>query len=61
MANKGKQGQANEALEQIEYTNSEIIQQIVDVNLVNVIFSKSSTFDIEEVIDFITCLCEISK
>jgi hypothetical protein len=53
--------QRNEALDHIELLNSETIKMTVDPNLIHFIFSKSSNFDLEEIIEFITCLCKISE
>ncbi len=51
----------SESLEHIEVINSEVVKSIVDPNVVHYIFSKSSTFELEEIIEFITCLCKISE
>ena len=45
----------------LDTTNSEVIKSIVDHNVINHIFNKSGTFNLDEIIDFITCLCQMSE
>jgi hypothetical protein len=45
----------------IERHISETIKNNIDFNKVNYIYSKSSVFSLEEILDFITCLCQISE
>ncbi len=40
---------------------SEMIKANVVLNVVNYIYSRSNTFNLEEILDFITCLCQISE
>lgn len=46
--------------EQIEFRNAETINKNIDPNQLHYIFSKSRKFEMEEIIDFISCLCQIS-
>lgn len=45
----------------MEQVNSDTIKNIVDPNAINHIFSNSGSFNLEEIIDFITCLCQMSE
>jgi len=45
----------------IERHISDTIKNNIDFNKVNYIYSKSSVFSLEEILDFITCLCQISE
>ena len=56
--NKTFRSESNESLDHI---NSETIKNIIDPNSINRIFSKSSEFNLEEILDFITCLCRMSE
>ncbi len=40
---------------------SEMIKANVVLNVVNYIYSRSNTFNLEEILNFITCLCQISE
>ena len=45
----------------IENINSEIIRNNIDPTSIDFIFSKSSTFELDEIIEFISGLCKISE
>jgi len=45
----------------IERHISDTIKNNIDFNKVNYIYSKSSVFSLEEILDFITSLCQISE
>ena len=49
---------SSDSLDQI---NSEMIKNIIDPNSINHIFSRSATFNLEQILDFITCLCQMSE
>ena len=51
----------NDVTDQIEHSKSEIIRDIVDIHSINCIFSRSNTYELEEIIDFISCLCKTSE
>ena len=60
--NTGKENEArNDIIDQIELNKSEIIRGIVDVHTINCIFSRSSSFELEEIMDFIMCICKTSE
>jgi len=51
----------NEMIDQIEQSKSEVIKEIVDIHSINCIFSRSSSFDLDEIMDFITCICKTAE
>lgn len=51
----------NEFIDQIEQSKSEVVKEIVDIHSINCIFSRSSSFELEEIIDFINCICKTSE
>ena len=57
----GFKASRNDSLDMVELYKSEIVKEIVDVHSVNCIFSRSSSFEVEEIIDFINCLCKTSE
>ena len=62
LQNNGKANDArNDIIDQIELKKSEVIRNLVDVHTLNCIFSRSNTFELEEIMDFITCICKTSE
>jgi len=51
----------NETIDQIEQSKSEIIKDIVDIHSINCIFSRSSSFELDEIMDFIICICKTAE
>ena len=51
----------NPAIEKIEIANAEIIKGSIDLNTIHYIFNKSTNFELNEIIDFITALCKKSE
>jgi len=61
LQNASKENDARtDITDQIELNKSEIIRGIVDVHTINCIFSRSSSFELEEIMDFIMCICKTS-
>jgi hypothetical protein len=54
-------GQRNETFDQIDMLNADIIKATVDQNHIHFIFSNSNNFNLEEIIEFISCLCKLSE
>jgi len=46
--------------EYVDLKNCEVLNENIDPNILHHIFSKSRKFEMEEILDFITCLCKIS-
>jgi len=60
--NTGKGADArNDITDQIELNKSEVIRNLIDIHTVNCIFSRSNTFELEEIMDFITCICKTAE
>mmetsp|Transcript_16230 Transcript_16230/g.13807 ORF Transcript_16230/g.13807 Transcript_16230/m.13807 type:complete len:494 (-) Transcript_16230:1315-2796(-) len=51
----------NPVIEKIEIANAEIIKGSIDLNTIHYIFNKSTNFELNEIIDFITALCKKSE
>lgn len=47
--------------DQTELAKGEVVRSLADIKTINTIFSKSNTFELGEIIDFITCLCKTSE
>ena len=45
----------------IENINSEIIRNNIDPTTIDFIFNKSSAFELDEIIEFISGLCKVSE
>ena len=45
----------------IENLNSEMIRNNIDPTSIDFIFNKSSSFDLDEIIEFVSGLCKISE
>ena len=50
-----------EVSDPLDQINSDVIKSIVDPNTINHIFNDSGVYNLEEIMDFITCLCQISE
>jgi len=58
---EGDNSEAAKKKDALMQSVSEVIKANVDLNVVNYIYSRSNTFSLEEIKDFITCLCQISE
>ena len=58
-----KKGPSREldSLQNHEIMVGDLLRAIMDPNLLELIFSKSSLLNVDEVISFITCLCNVSE
>lgn len=45
----------------VEMVNRDLIKATIDPNLLDLVFSKSSLFNADEIIAFISCLCRVSE
>jgi len=51
----------NDTADQIKALNSEVIRNNIDPTSIDIIFSKSSSFELDEIIEFIRSLCKTSE
>lgn len=51
----------NSRKEAVEKSISDTINTTIDLNIVNYVYSRSHTFDLDQIMDFIICLCQISE